>query len=139
MPLQREPDGMVIRQVSRCGAELKEDLVKRAGGLLSPEEAAGVLGIAVQALSKCANSQALIAVKHNGALGYPAFQFESEAIRVGVAKILEVIGVDDPWMRLNFMFLRLDELGEMPVDAIRSGRVAAAVIAAKHFGEQGAP
>jgi hypothetical protein len=70
---------------------------------------------------------------------YPTFQFESEAMQSGVAAILKVIKADDPWARLTFMFLRLEELGgESPVNTIRAGRVKGAVLAARHYGEHGA-
>lgn len=139
MVRQRNSDDAIIRQATGRGAGLKADLIDRAGGLLSAQQAADVLGIGTQAFHEREKRQALIAVWHEGALGYPAFQFESGAMCSGVMEILKVIGTDDPWSHLSFMFLKLDELGgEMPIDAIRSGNGASAALAARHFGRHGA-
>lgn len=71
--------------------------------------------------------------------GYPAFQFENQAMVAAVAAVLAAIRVDEPWMRLNFFFLHLDELeGRRPIDAIRDGSTEAVIMAARHFGEHGA-
>lgn len=133
-------DDSVIERALARGAKLKEELIERAGGLLSSRKAANLLGISPQALHKRMNKGRLLAIGlAGGDLGYPAFQFESEAMQTGVAAVLASIGVDEPWGRLNFLFLTLDELGgETAVDAIRAGKTAAAVLAAGHYGEHGA-
>jgi hypothetical protein len=133
-------DDSVIEQALMRGAKLKEELIEKAGGLLSSRTAANLLGISPQALHKRMHNGPLVAIGlAGGDLGYPAFQFESEAMQTGVAAVLEAIGVDEPWGRLNFLFLRLDELGgATAVDAIRAGKIAKAVLAASHYGEHGA-
>jgi hypothetical protein len=139
MTTQNETDEVVLRKALSRGAKLKEDLVCSAGGLLSSDKVAGVLGVSTQVLHDRANRRALISVEFEGTRGYPAFQFESESVREGIAMVLDAIGVEDAWARLNFMFLKLDELGgKMPIDVIRSGSAEAAALAARHFGEHGA-
>jgi hypothetical protein len=137
---QSANEDTVIEEALVRGARLKEELVEKSGGLLISKRVSELIGISPQALHKRMAKGGLIAVGlASGDLGYPAFQFESEAMQSGVAELLKAIGVDDPWPRLAFMFLRLDELGgETPVDAVRAGRVKAAVLAARHHGEHGA-
>lgn len=133
-------DDSVIERALARGAKLKEALIERAGGLLSSRKAASLLEISPQALHKRMNKGRLLAIGlAGGDLGYPAFQFESEAMQAGVAGVLEAIGVDEPWSQLSFLFLTLDELGGVTaVDAIRAGKAAAAILAARHYGEHGA-
>jgi hypothetical protein len=99
-----------------------------------------VLHIAPQTLRKRKDRGKLLTVKlSSGDLGYPAFQFESESMLAGIAMVLTAIEVDEPWARLNFMFLKLSELGgERPVDAVRSGNSDVVAVAVKHFGKHGA-
>jgi hypothetical protein len=106
-------------------------------GLLSASQAATKLGIAPQALEAMTS---LIAVStDDDVAGYPAFQFESQTMLDAVRRVSAAIEVDDPWMRLNFYFLRLQELdGNTAVEAIRAGEIDAVVLAASHFGEHGA-
>lgn len=133
-------DDDVILQALARGARIKEELIEKAGGLWRSKDAAAAIGISPQALHKRKEKGDLIAVVLSGGdLGYPAFQFESPAMLEGVATVLEGIGVDEPWARFTFMFLKLDELGGLtPVDAIRSGKVPDAALAARHYGEHGA-
>ena len=139
MKTQSDSDDAVLRKALSRGAMLKENLVNSAGGLVGSKQVAGILGISTQGLRELPYRQTLMAVEFEGALGYPAFQFESEAMRAGVAIILDAIGVDDAWGRLSFMFLELDQLGgKTPIEAIRSGATAAVALAARHFGEHGA-
>ena len=133
-------DDSVIGEALVRGARLKEELVEKAGGLLTSKRAAAAIGISPQALHKRLTKGSLLAVGITGGdLGYPAFQFETEAMQAGVAAVLKAIRIDDPWARFSFFFLTLDELGEeTPVHAIKSGNTEAAVLAAGHYGEHGA-
>jgi hypothetical protein len=116
------------------GARRKDELVQEAGGLLGAEEVTALLGISPEL-----HQRRLLVVEVAGGLGYPAFQFESEIMGAGVDAILGAIAVEAPWARFNFMFLNLSELdGARPVDAIRSGKLASAVLAAGHYGNHGA-
>jgi hypothetical protein len=57
----------------------------------------------------------------------------------GVEKVLEAMNVIDPWAKLNFFLLQLQELeGKTPIQAIRKGSVEPVVLAARHFGDHGA-
>lgn len=127
----------VLEDAIKRGKIRKAQLVQEAGGFLTTADAARVLGIDARHLRE---NRSLIAVRmDSGDIGYPAFQFENEAMLAGVAAVLAAIGVDEPWMRLSFFFLRLDELERRrPIDAIRDGSIKAVVLAAHHFGEHGA-
>jgi len=133
-------DNETIAKAKARSVKLRKRLIAEAGGLLSSKKTAALLGISSEALEEITKGRRLIAVKQaGGALGYPAFQFESKNMLSGIPAVLEVIGVDDPWARLNFMFLELEELdGRRPVDAIRAGNAPAAAKAARHYGDHGA-
>jgi hypothetical protein len=127
----------ILEDATKRGVKLKAALLRKAGGLLPAQDAARLVGISRRGLRA---KRSLIAIQMgNGDNGYPAFQFENETILAGVAAVLEAINVEDPWMRLNFFFMRFDELdGGMPIDAIRNGSIEAVVLAAEHFGDHGA-
>jgi len=133
-------DGETVQRATERGAERKEQLIAEAGGLLSSKTAAAMLRISPQALARMTERGQLIAVKHaRSELAYPVFQFESKDMLVGIAAVLKVIGVEDPWMRFNFLFLKLTELGESrPIDVIRAGNAPHAAAAARHYGNHGA-
>jgi hypothetical protein len=133
-------DDFVIDDAHVRGAKLKEDLVEKAGGLLSSKKAAEVLGISPRALHKRLSKGSLVALQMaGGGLGYPAFQFENDLMQAGISAVVKAINVNDPWAILSFLFLRLGELeGRTPVEAIRKGKADAAAQAARHFGKHGA-
>jgi hypothetical protein len=130
------PD-QILEDAKRRGNKLKVELLHKAGGLLTAQEAAPLVGTTMQGLG---SMRLLIALRmDSGDFGYPAFQFESEAMLTGVSTVLDAINVDEPWACLNFFFMHLDELDDkMPVEAIRNGSIDAVVLAARHFGDHGA-
>jgi hypothetical protein len=130
-------DDDIIRDAIKRGTTRKAAVLREAGGPLSARGAATLLGISSKELKA---KKSLLAVSmDNGEVVWPAFQFESQAMLNAIEKLLAAVNVDEPWMRLNFLFLRLQELGgKTPVQAIREGSLDAVILAAMHYGEHGA-
>jgi len=127
----------VIKDAEARGKVRLADLIREAGGLVSAYQAAQLLGITTQALD--AEHPLIFVRTDDGNSGYPKFQFESEEMLGAVARVLSTIGVENPWMRLSFFFLCLDELhGRKPIEAIRDGELESVILAATHFGQHGA-
>jgi hypothetical protein len=130
-------DSDIIKNAIERGVKRKAAVLREAGGPLSAHDAARLLGTSPEALRA---GKSLLAVSvDNGKLVWPAFQFESQAMLDAIEKYLAAVNVDEPWAQLNFLFLRLQELdGRTPVQAIRDGSLDQVILAARHFGEQGA-
>lgn len=134
--MSKTPDAQVINDALARGATQKRTLFDQAGGLLTLQEAARLLGFTIPVMKR---AQFIYLSAEGGSEGYPRFQFESEEMKNAVQIVLAAIGAEEPWMQLSFFFLSLDELGgARPVDAIRSGKLDAVVVAASHFGCHGA-
>jgi len=125
----------VIAAAKARGRVRIRQMIEEAGGLLSTAEAAVAAGMTEKQLQK----SSLLAIETEGEIGWPRFQFESQAMMDGVSRVVGCIGVDSGQMRLAFFLMRLDELGGMrPIDAIRAGNLRAIELAAYHFGRHGA-
>lgn len=72
------------------GAQRKQELLVRAGGVLSSGEVAAVLGgISVQAVKARVARRRLLALPlAGGFLGFPAIQFDGTDVRPGLAEVL---------------------------------------------------
>lgn len=122
------------------GARARNALLMSAGGSLSVETVATMLGVSNEAVRKRLRTRTLIGVK--GARGYlvPAIQFEEGRELAGLRQVLKVMPVESPWMRLNWLLSpepRLDH--DKPVDVLRGGgRVEEVIQAAELYGDQGA-
>jgi hypothetical protein len=130
-------DSEVIKNAVERGVKRKAAVLREAGGPLSAHDAARLLGSTPEALRA---SRSLLAVPmDNGEVVWPAFQFESQAMLEAIEKYLAAVKVDDPWVQLGFLYLRLQELdGRTPVQAIRDGLLDQVILAARHYGEHGA-
>lgn len=130
-------DADIIRDAIERGVKRKAALVREAGGPLSAREVATLLGINPEELK--AKKSYLAVSMDNGELVWPAFQFESHAMLSAVEKVCAAVNVDGAWAHLSFLFLHLQELGgRTPVQAIREGSLKSVILAASHFGDQGA-
>ena len=68
---------------------------------------------------------------------YPSWQFTASGILPGLSEALEVIGVDDPWMRVQFFLSPDGDLKTTPLEALRSGRLEEVASAAARYGRHG--
>ena len=122
------------------GLKRKQQMMEQAGGTLSSEGVADVLGITRQAIDKRRAANQLLALTQ-GKRGYvyPRFQFDEGRTLQGLQEVLEEIKTLDSWMQLIFFTTANERLeGMTPIDYLREGDVARVVQAARGYGDQGA-
>jgi hypothetical protein len=122
------------------GLQLRQQMLRTAGGTLTSEKVAEVLNISRQAVDKRrAANQLLALTQGRRGYSYPSFQFEEGKTLPGLEDVLGKLRDLDPWMQLNF-FTRQDERlgGSTPIEALRAGETSHVVATASGFGEQGA-
>lgn len=102
------------------GAEQKQALLKQAGGTLSVNDVAKLLGISRQAVDKRRREGKLLAIPRGADFAYPACQFTEDGVAPGVTEILNAIGSERPWSVLAFLITPDDRLrGRSPLEALR--------------------
>lgn len=123
------------------GAEVKQELLRDAGGGWSSPRVAEHLGITRQAVDKRRRAGRLLAVQTGqGDWLYPVCQFSEEGVLPGLDRFLAAFQAGGPWMRLSILLTPAEEIGGISqLDALRRGEVDAAVRVAATFGEQGGP
>jgi hypothetical protein len=122
------------------GLELRQKMLQKAGGVLTSEEVAELLGVSRQAVDKRRSGNQLFALTQ-GRRGYqyPGFQFEDGKPLPGLDKVLANLEALDPWMQLRFFTSPNERLSNRsPIEMLRKGRVDEVVQVASGFGEQGA-
>lgn len=69
---------------------------------------------------------------------YPVWQFDRQGVVPGLPETLAALAPLDPWGQAAFLLAGEPQLdGARPLDALRAGRVAEVVAAARQYGEQG--
>ena len=122
------------------GIELRQEMLKKSGGVLSSAEVAELLNVTRQAVDKRrAVNQLLALTQGRRGYSYPSFQFEDGKTLDGLEEVLRSLSALDAWMQLRFFTAPQERLGnKTPIEALRSGRVDDVVKAASGYGEQGA-
>jgi hypothetical protein len=122
------------------GFELRQEMLKKAEGVLSSGKIAELLKLSRQAVDKRrAANQLLALTQGRRGYSYPSFQFEDGKTLDGLEEVLRNLSALDPWMQLRFFTSPHERLGnKTPIEALRSGRVNDVVRAASGYGEQGA-
>jgi hypothetical protein len=122
------------------GVEAQRELIKKAGGLMTSEEVANILGLTRQAVDKRRQSNKLIAIPQGQhGFGYPACQFDSRGPLHGLEEMLNSLQVSDGWMQLTYLLsCNADLENRSPLELLREGRNSAVAEAAGKFGEHGA-
>jgi len=114
------------------------ELLSAEGGPLGVSEVCDRLGISRAAIDKRRRTGTLVGIVDRGRpVLYPAWQFTGSGLLPGLADVLRVIGVDDPWMRMQFFLTYDPDLESRPLDALREGRLADVIVVAKRYGRQG--
>lgn len=129
-----------ILQAKLRGLELRQQMLQKAGGVLTSEEVAELLGVSRQAVDKRRSANQLFALTQ-GRRGYqyPGFQFEDGKALPGLDKVLANLESLDPWMQLRFFTSPSERLSHhSPLELLRKGRVDEVVKTASGYGEQGA-
>jgi len=122
------------------GLELRQEMLKKAEGVLSSGKVAELLKLSRQAVDKRrAANQLLALTQGRRGYSYPSFQFEDGKTIDGLEEVLRNLSALDSWMQLRFFTSPHERLGNMaPIEALRIGRVNDVVRAARGYGEQGA-
>ena len=122
------------------GLNRKRQMLEAAGGSLTSEQAAEMLGISRQAVDKRRSSNQLLALTQGRrGNGYPAFQFEEGKTIAGLEAVLEQLKPLDPWMQMAFFTTPNERLGgKTPIEALQNGLAEDVAHASVGYGEQGA-
>lgn len=122
------------------GLKRKQQMLETAGGALTSEQVAEVLGISRQAVDKRrAATQLLALTQGRRGYSYPSFQFEDGRPITGLEEVLAELKELDPWMQMVFFTSPNERLGDKtPLERLKKGLVSEVKAAATGFGEQGA-
>jgi hypothetical protein len=117
----------------------RERLLSAEGGTLPVAAVMALLGLkSRQAVQQRRARGTLLGLPLGGTYVYPAWQFDKGTVLPGLSETLAALRDLDPWGQVAYVLAgepRLD--GVRPLDALRAGRTAAVVEAARHYGEQG--
>jgi hypothetical protein len=118
----------------------RERLLAAEGGTLPISAVMSLLGLkSRQAVQQRRARGKLLGLPVGGSSYlYPVWQFDRQQVLPGLPEALAALEGLDPWGHAAYLLggdTRLD--GLRPLDALRAGRVAEVVAAARHYGEQG--
>lgn len=133
-----EDDPLVAAKLR--GLYRRREMLEAAGGTLTSEQVAHILGLSRQAVDKRRSSNQLLALTQGRrGYSYPAFQFEESKTVPGLEDVLKALSALDPWMQLSFLTGRSERLGgNTPMEVLHQGKLNDVVKAASTYGEQGA-
>lgn len=104
------------------GAEIRARLAEQAGGLLSAEQVAALLGITRAAVDKRRSVGKALAVRVRGDWHYPAAQFRDGEVLPGIPEIVAHRTDTSGWAVLSFLLAEEGALGgRTPLAALRAG------------------
>jgi hypothetical protein len=113
------------------GAEIKQQLIKEAGGLLTASQMGAALGgISRQAVDKRRRAGQLLAMRVGADWRYPAVQMDPNGtVAEGLAIVLRYMADSVPWAILDFLITPDEVLeGLTPLEALRRGGSLAATV-----------
>ncbi|HYZ33463.1 MAG TPA: hypothetical protein VE684_14430 [Crenalkalicoccus sp.] len=106
------------------GAEARVRLSEEAGGLLSTEQVATLLGITRAAVDKRRSVGKTLAVRVRGDWHYPAAQFRDGEVLPGIPEVLAHMPDASGWAILSFLLAEESALGgRTPLAALRTGEL----------------
>ena len=106
------------------GVAIKQRLLQEAGGTLSSETVAGLLGVTRATVAKYRRDEKLLGLPTPGGdFLYPAGQFDNDRPLPGLAHALAAFRTGDPWYRLQVLLTPDPNLdGITPLAALKAGR-----------------
>jgi len=120
--------GTAVAEIDPAGVELareiehRESVVRRAGGMLSADDAGQLLHITRQAVDKRRRGKALLAIRQGGDWLYPRAQFHEQEAIPGLPEIIRGFEASGPWVTLEFLVTEDSILdGLAPRDALLRG------------------
>lgn len=122
------------------GLKRKKQMLDTAGGALSSQEVAELLGITRQAVDKRRTSNQLLALTQGRrGYSYPRFQFDEGKTVKGLEEVLARLKALDPWMQMVFFTSPHERLdGKTPIEGLQKGLMKDVLQTASGYGEQGA-
>jgi len=102
--------------------EHRRQLLERAGGVLSAEQAGKLAGISRQAIDKRRRNGAILAIREGSDWKYPVRQFRDGEVLAGIADIVSGFETQGPWAALDFLLAPDGVLGgRSPLEALQRG------------------
>ncbi|TAX69315.1 DNA-binding protein [Rhizobium leguminosarum] len=102
--------------------EHRQNLVERAGGTMSAEDAGRILGISRQAVDKRRRAGTLLAVREGSDWRYPFCQLDQGEVIAGISDVVRGFAAAGPWIALDFLLAPDTVLGgRTPLQALRDG------------------
>jgi hypothetical protein len=102
--------------------EHRQNLVERAGGTVSAEDAGRMLGISRQAVDKRRRAGTLLAVREGSDWRYPLCQFDQGEVIAGISDVVRDFAAAGPWIALDFLLAADTALGgRTALQALRDG------------------
>ncbi|MFG1404248.1 DNA-binding protein [Xanthobacter sediminis] len=102
--------------------EHRRELLKRAGGVMSAEEAGKIAGVSRQAIDKRRRGNAILAIREGSDWKYPACQFQDGEVLLGIADVVRGLETQGAWVALDFLLSADSALGgRSPLEALRQG------------------
>ncbi|MGO7974918.1 helix-turn-helix domain-containing protein [Rhizobium ruizarguesonis] len=102
--------------------EHRQNLVERAGGTVSAEDAGRMLGISRQAVDKRRRAGTLLAVREGSDWRYPLCQFDQGEVIAGISDVVRGFAAAGPWIALDFLLASDTVLGgRTGLQALRDG------------------
>jgi hypothetical protein len=122
------------------GLKRKKQMLETAGGTLTSEQVAEVLGISRQGVDKRRSSNQLLALTQGKrGYSYPSFQFADGTTIPGLEEVLGELKSLDPWMQMVFFTNPHERLGgKTPMELLQKGSIEDVKAVAVEYGEQGA-
>jgi hypothetical protein len=121
--------------------EHRAEVVRRAGGMLSAEEAGKLLGISRQGVDKRRRARTLLAIRQGGDWLYPRAQFHEHETIPGLSDVVRGFEDSGPWSALEFLVTDDEVLdGLSPRAALLRGgvqRTQVATLVRGHAGGEG--
>jgi len=112
-------------------------MIERAGGLLSEDQVAELLGLSPASVSEKTDHGGLLAVTWGGEQRYPAFQFVGGDIVPHLSEVLGLLDTASETAKLRFFVVEDADLGSNAAAALRQGRDLELVRRkARQFGRQ---
>ncbi|MBY5315895.1 DNA-binding protein [Rhizobium leguminosarum] len=102
--------------------EHRQNLVERAGGTMSAEDAGRILGISRQAVDKRRRAGTLLAVREGSDWRYPLCQLDQGEVIAGISDVVRGFAAAGPWVALDFLLASDTALGgRTALQALRDG------------------
>ena len=116
-----------------------QDLLKAHGGCISKTEVVHLMGLQETSIvDRWRNHRQIVSARNDaGQWEYPIWQFARKHRRVmlGIRDCLAELPFENEWEPMIFFLNRMEILGgHSPLDRLRTGKIEAAILAARQYG-----